>query len=156
MTCNVHFTHVRKRKRVNLEESCVLRLFVVLLGCVFPRDPEHGFVLILPAQSFIFPTLYLSYQPLFHVHLSLHLQHWLLSLSLRSKTSKMSQMHVRLRLEHFNHVLTCGSKNKYFILMLLKPQILQKYMILTPDNITKLILKKVIGTDLKVKCRSRN
>lgn len=55
--------------RPDLEESRVRRLLVVLLGCMLPRDAEHGFLLVFPAQSWIFPALYLGYQPLFHVHL---------------------------------------------------------------------------------------
>lgn len=56
-------------READLEQSRIRRLPVVLLGCVLPRDPEHGLVLVLPAQSRILPALYLSYQPLFHVHL---------------------------------------------------------------------------------------
>lgn len=72
------FKNMNQTESVYLEESRIRRLFVVLLGCVLPRNPEHGLVLILPAQPLIFPTLYLSYQPLFHVHLHPrfhHLQH---------------------------------------------------------------------------------
>lgn len=63
-------------ENVDLEQRRIFRLFVVLLGCVLPRYPEHSFVLILPAKSFIFPTLYLDYEPLFQVQLSpvIHLQ----------------------------------------------------------------------------------
>lgn len=65
------------RVKGNLKESRVFRLFVVFLGRVFPRDPEHGFLLILPAQAFIPAALYLRNEPLFQVHLRpfFHLQH---------------------------------------------------------------------------------
>lgn len=56
-------------QRSDLEESRVRRLAVVLLRCVLPGDPEHAFLLVLPAQSCIFAALDLGYQPLFHVHL---------------------------------------------------------------------------------------
>lgn len=81
------------KRASDLEESRVRRLSVVLLGCVLPGDPEHGFLLIFPAQTSVFPTLYLGYQPLFHVHLRsrFHLQ--------RCDTNvwSRSQTHVRSR-----------------------------------------------------------
>lgn len=52
----------------DLKQSCVCRLFVVLLGRMLPRDPEHVLLLIFPAQAFILAALYLLDQPLFHAH----------------------------------------------------------------------------------------
>lgn len=77
-SANFTFTVLENKslENVDLEQRRIFRLFVVLLGCVLPRYPEHSFVLILPAKSFIFPTLYLDYEPLFQVQLSpvIHLQ----------------------------------------------------------------------------------
>lgn len=114
---------MKETKSVDLEESCILRLFVVLLGCVFPRDPEHTFVLILPAQSFIFPTLNLSYQPLFQVQLGsfFHLQH--ITLSYRNKTpvENVRKACARWLEPQFYHVPTLQTEKYQYFLFWCRP-----------------------------------
>lgn len=128
--------------RVDLEQSRILRLLVVLLGCVFPRDSEHGFGLVLPAQALISAALYLRDQPLFQVQLCpfIHLQHML-----HGNHSHMSHVHSRSE----NTIKTQTKKAAPITVLL--PQVLTSKWSTLADQIDRF---RIDWSNCKLECRS--